>query len=93
MEISAAGGLRITLVRKYRPRAATFCGFPNPAERTKGSESAFPRRLRGVVAGKKHEEFFQLSCLQQDIMDQDQPRDVEKYKCLKHLPEFDLTLP
>ena len=75
------------------PQCATYGVFPDPFKRPKGTEPAPPDVLRGVVAGKKHEEFFKCPTCTKTSRIKNNRAIVEEYKRLKHLQEYDPTVP
>jgi transposase-like protein len=75
------------------PQCATYGVFPDPFKRPNGTEPAPPDVLRGVVAGKKHEEFFKCPTCTKTSRIKNNRAIVEEYKRLKYLQEYDPTVP
>jgi len=75
------------------PQCATYGVIPDPFKRPKGTEAAAPDVLRGVVAGKKHEEFFKCPTCTKTSRIKNNRAIVEEYKRLKYLQEYDPTVP
>jgi len=75
------------------PQCATYGVFPDPYKRPTDAPPAPPDALHGFVSGKKHEEFFKCPTCNKTSRIKNNRAIVEEYKRLKHLQEFDPTVP